>query len=185
MNKLKFSKRGSLGISVQAIVILIIAVVIIGIIISVVKGTFGNPSKQIEEQISKEPDAPQPTSNKPITNSKSGGTIVATAGKEDIIKVNILNTVKDVETGVKTNVSNVYPYITCENEETFFESIQVTPKDLDVGEIGNYILIFKPSKSVIPKKHLCTIEAFSGDSTDQANSQKLKIKSEDVVLEIK
>ncbi len=184
MSRVTSSKRGSLGISVQAIVILIIAVVIIGLIITFVKGAFGNLSKQLQEQISKEPDAPQPTTNKPITNSKAGGNIVAKAGKEEVIKVKILNTVKDPQTGAKTNVSNAYPYLTCDNDPTFFESIQVSPKNLDVGDIEDYTLIFTPSKSVVPKMHLCNIEAYSGNPDDHENSQKLKIKPEDVVLKI-
>jgi hypothetical protein len=82
-------KQGALELSVNVIVILILAIVMLGLGLGFVKGMFGKVSVSFEEQISREPEPPTPTTDTIISLSREN--IKANSGETEIIKVKVLN----------------------------------------------------------------------------------------------
>jgi len=83
------NKKGALALSINAIVILIIAITMLGLALGFTRGMFGKISTQIEEKVSEEPEPPIPTVSDPITMSRES--IVTTAGEDEIIKIGVYN----------------------------------------------------------------------------------------------
>ena len=81
------SKKAAMELSINAIVILIIAITMLGLGLGFVRGMFGKISTQVEEQVAQEPEPPIPTSDNPITMSRES--IVTKAGEDEIIKISI------------------------------------------------------------------------------------------------
>ncbi len=61
------NKKGSLELSVNSIVILIIAIAILGLALGFIKANFGKLTPKIEELASEIPDAPMASASEPIT----------------------------------------------------------------------------------------------------------------------
>ena len=81
------NKKGALELSINAIVILIIAITMLGLGLGFVRGMFGKISTQVEEQVASEPEPPIPTSDNPITMSRES--IVTKANEDEIIKISV------------------------------------------------------------------------------------------------
>lgn len=87
-------KRGALEISVGAIVTLILALTFLSMGLVFVKGMLGKVFMNFDEQISEEPNPPNPTISHHITFSRNP--IITTQDTVEVIKVSILNpTLKD------------------------------------------------------------------------------------------
>jgi len=109
-------KKGAISLSVNAIVILILAIVMLGLGVTFIKNMFGKASVQIEQMISQEPDPQVPYLSDPITLSREH--IITTAGgTQQVLKVSVYNawgagggaaatTSTDFNCG---NVKNFYP----------------------------------------------------------------------------
>jgi hypothetical protein len=82
-------KKGALELSVNAIVILILAIVMLGLGVTFIRNMFGKTSGQIEEMISSEPDPQQPYLSDPITVSREH--IITTSGSTEVVKVSVFN----------------------------------------------------------------------------------------------
>ncbi|MBN1376813.1 hypothetical protein JW949_00585 [Candidatus Woesearchaeota archaeon] len=61
------NKKGSLELSVNSIVILIIAIAILGLALGFIKANFGSLSQKLEQSTAEIPDAPMATASEPIT----------------------------------------------------------------------------------------------------------------------
>jgi len=80
-------KRSSLNLSVNAIVVLIMAITMLGLGLGFIKGMFGKISDKVESQIAAEPDAPTASANKPISISREA--VVGRAGDPVALKFSI------------------------------------------------------------------------------------------------
>ncbi|MEM4637795.1 MAG: hypothetical protein QXK76_02085 [Candidatus Woesearchaeota archaeon] len=80
-------KKGSMELSVNSIVILVIAVVMMGLILGFIKSKFSDISKDI---IKDEPEAPDASSSEPITLSRYS--MVVSPAKREAIKIKFFNT---------------------------------------------------------------------------------------------
>jgi len=83
------SKKADLSLSVNAIVVLILAIVMLGLALGFVKTMFGKTSNQFDEIISTEKDPEQADVNEPIKLSK--GTISLKAKEVGVLKVSVFN----------------------------------------------------------------------------------------------
>ena len=108
------NKKADLSLSVNSIVVLILAITMLGLGLGFVSGMFGKVSKQVEEQISKEPEPSPPTASNPITLSRES--IIANPGESVVLKVSIYNSgstalsvLKDgiITTGTCSALSNI------------------------------------------------------------------------------
>lgn len=82
-------KKGAFSLSVNAIVVLILAIIMLGLGISFVRNMFGQASQSFEELISEEPEPVTPTIRSPISLSREH--IITNSGKIEVVKVSILN----------------------------------------------------------------------------------------------
>jgi len=82
-------KKGAFSLSVNAIVILILAIVMLGLGVTFIRNMFGKVSGQIEEMISAEPEPQSPFRSDPITLSREH--IITTSGDTEVIKVSVYN----------------------------------------------------------------------------------------------
>jgi len=108
--RLSKNKKGDLGISTNAIVVLIIAVVMLSLIIVFVKSMFGNIIQDFEESATLEQDAPSATRSTPISFSRDK--VLTSPGKIETIKIKAFNTLTTdvVPTGTSSVIS---PLIQC------------------------------------------------------------------------
>lgn len=82
-------KRGTLFLSTNVIVVLIIAIIAIFLLIGFIGGSFGKSSKNIAEQLETENEPVIPTADDPITLSREH--IKTNAGSTEVIKIAVLN----------------------------------------------------------------------------------------------
>ena len=82
-------KKAALSLSVNAIVILILAIIMLGLGVTFIKNMFGKTSAQFEELISAENDPPAAFHGEPITLSREH--IITTSGDTEVLKVSVFN----------------------------------------------------------------------------------------------
>jgi hypothetical protein len=160
-------KRGSLSISTNAIVVLIIAVIMLGLIIGLVTRGFGAVEQQFMERIQQtEDNAPPTTGTTPITTSRQ--TIVSSAGQLVGIKVGIRNIVPATTAGdtlfVKPGDIECQGMST-DNDPVTEDSQQVFAQELSTGETAEFTYIFRLKDTLTPNRYLCRLKA-SSSSTD-------------------
>ncbi len=86
---MKSHKKADLSLSVNAIVVLILAIVMLGLILGFIKTMFGKTSNQFDEIISTEKDPEQATDYDPIKLSK--GTIILKTNENGALKISVFN----------------------------------------------------------------------------------------------
>ena len=104
------NKKGAMELSVNAIIIVVIAVIVMGFIISFLSGAWTTVTSQLEERLAQEAEPSSPSLSNPITLSKEK--IVASPGDDATLKVAVFNTdnndtIKDVEPTVSCSGLNV------------------------------------------------------------------------------
>jgi hypothetical protein len=82
-------KKGAFSLSVNAIVILILAIVMLGLGVTFIRNMFTKAAGQIEEMVSAEPEPQAPYRSDPITVSREH--IITTSGETEVIKVSVYN----------------------------------------------------------------------------------------------
>jgi hypothetical protein len=137
------NKKGSMELSVNSIVILVIAIVMLGLILGFVKSKFSDVGKGLD---SKEPDAPQPSASEPLTLSRTE--LLVSPGDTGALKIRIFN--PSVSPTVGT-----YPNITC----TAMSNVLYTARDLKAATEGNYIVSFAIPSSKAKSSYLCQVNA--------------------------
>jgi hypothetical protein len=82
-------KKGSISLSINAIIIIILAVVMLGLGLTFIRGSFSKTSAQLEQQLATENEPPTPDSSNPITFSRE---VIKTQSKAtEIIKISVYN----------------------------------------------------------------------------------------------
>lgn len=81
--------KRAIQLSVNAIIILIIAIIFLSLGLAFIKGTFGKTAVKIEELILKEPEPPAADTSTPITLSREN--IISKNGATELIKADIFN----------------------------------------------------------------------------------------------
>ena len=92
-------KKGSLSLSINAIVILIISIAVLLLGIGFLSGFFGKTDENLKELIGKEQDAPSPSASNSMTLSRER--IVTSPGSTEIVKVAVMNPSKKQWVGRK------------------------------------------------------------------------------------
>ncbi len=81
------NKKGSLSLSINAIVVLILAIVMLGLALGFIKTMFGKVSGQVEALVANEPEPNPAGPSDPLTLSRS--TIVIGSSQTSAIKFNV------------------------------------------------------------------------------------------------
>jgi hypothetical protein len=135
------NKKGSMELSVNSIVILVIAIVMLGLILGFVKSKFGDLNKQI---VTTEPEAPTATSSEPITVSRAE--LIVNAGEQVALKFQVYAlgaiTIADV------------PSITC-GANVF--TLSVNGKTANAGEVVKYQSLVQVPNSLGKGKAICSL----------------------------
>ncbi len=87
------NKKGSLSLSINAIVVLILAIVMLGLALGFIKTMFGKVSGQVEALVSNEPEPDVAGPSNPVTLSRS--VIVVGPSQTTAIKFSVYNPIGD------------------------------------------------------------------------------------------
>lgn len=101
----RLNKKAGMELSVNAIIMIIIAVIVMGFLITFISGAFTDISRSFNEQIASEREPPVATLSKPITVSKEK--VLASPGESVAFKVGYFNAHQT------TKATNVKPTVTC------------------------------------------------------------------------
>jgi len=93
---MKSYKKADLSLSVNAIVVLILAIVMLGLALGFVKTMFGKTTDKISEFVEKEPEPELADATKPITLSRE--TIIIPKSETTALKFSVYNTKADLTT---------------------------------------------------------------------------------------
>lgn len=116
-------KKGSLSISTNAIVVLIIAVVMLGLIMGLVTRGFGLVEDRFFSAISDQPNPPSPSGSQHITMNSE--TVRASSGERIGFKIAVLNTNDNPITITPANID-----IQCSPRDPFSYELE-NPTDLE------------------------------------------------------
>ena len=176
-----FNRKGDLAISTNAIVVLIIAVIMLGLIIAFVTKGFSAVSDKFFGQVEQLPPPPTPSGSNPVTTSE---VIIGRPGEDFGMKISVYNTL-----GTATApAAGVAPSITCLNggvldgqvSSIVLATAQVNPKPIPSRSAVTYTYISKVDKAASPGKHLCTVSVVL-DSVNPSNSTI----SSDLTIEVR
>ena len=146
-------KKGDLSLSTNAIVVLIMALVILGLMIGFTQGMFGDLRSKLSGY-DKEPDAPHASAANPLTTSKMGDFTV-NRGEEVVMKISVYNSYElDWQyTGVSLN---------CGGSELIINDFST--KEVMAGTTEAMILVFdSPSSDGIK---ICKFKVGNGASSN-------------------
>ena len=155
------SKKADLSLSVNAIVVLILAIVMLGLALGFVKTMFGKSANQFDEIISTEKDPEQADVNEPIKLSK--GTISLKAKEVGVLKVSVFNP-GFVDYGELERTGEAYlagtpqnkvikPEFVIDNMKGCFDDIDITKETTGYDDRYDPMLKFNSqSKQLIPSR---------------------------------
>jgi len=148
------NKKGALALSINAIVILIIAITMLGLALGFTRGMFGKISTQIEEKISEEPEPPIPTGADTVTLSKES--IITRAGETVILKISLYN---------PTNEDLPFnPDVTCNGVN--LGDVQKNSVTVSAGEKATLSALIPISDTQAAATGLCQVIATAGYTKD-------------------
>jgi hypothetical protein len=145
------NKKGSMELSVNSIVILVIAIVMLGLILGFVRSKFADVNKQISIS---EPDAPDATPSNVLTVSRE--IITASPGETIALKVQAYD--------AEGSASDVSPTVDCGTSTFVIAKTEVISKTIAAGTSEKYIMTIK-IPSVAKDKYLCSVKMNLGTST--------------------
>lgn len=150
-------KKAALELSVNAIVILILAITMLGLGLGFVRGMFGKTSGQFEELIGAEQEPPTPTGSNPITLSREN--VITQANKKVVLKVGFFN-----PTNAAAGVTTGGDIIGCGVTGETFNTVSVNPQESKV-----FSVMFDPPASGF---NLCkiTVGSYTKDFTIKVTS---------------
>jgi cystathionine beta-lyase/cystathionine gamma-synthase len=136
-------RKGSMELSVNSIVILVIAIVIMGLILAFVRSKFNDVTKGLEQD---EPVPATASSSSPIELSRT--TIAISPGSTAVIKASIYNP-------TTTDATDVKPKITgCDA----IADTTGSSKNIKAAEAVQYSLILKVPSNKAKNVYLCQIQ---------------------------
>ena len=139
------NKKGSMELSVNSIVILVIAIVMLGLILGFVGPKFKDLNKQFQQS---EPEAATPTSSDPITISRPE--LVVNAGEQLSLNFQVY-ALSDI-------ASTNFPSITCKvGAATKTFDVAANGKTVSAGNVAKYQAVVDVPKDLPTGKNLCKL----------------------------
>jgi hypothetical protein len=132
-------------LSVNSIVVLVVAITMLGLILGFVSSKFNSLNTKVN--VDKEPDPIQASPTDPITVSRDTVRILG-SNVEEIVKISILNT--------ETNNVCVLPLVTCAG--TLKINATAPMKLLNSGDAATLLVKLRPSGNAAGK-NICTLSA--------------------------
>ncbi len=169
---MRLSKKGDLALSTNAIVVLIIAVIMLGLIITFVSQGFGAVSDKFFGEVEKMPNPITPSSSNPITTSD---VIVKGRGDDFGFKVAVYNPGGDA-TGVEITLEN------CDDVLGSGGVIKSGKRDIASRKSQVFTVVGKIADDAKSGKNLCQVRA---EPVYLVGSSAPNIQDADIVLQIK
>ncbi len=141
------NKKSTLQLSVNGIIVLILATVVLVIALGFIRSFFGGVSDNFLTLIEKEPEPPIPSSSKVITLSREK--IKMQHGEPEVIKAAIYNPAQG-------EWSNIAPVVSC-SVPLANEEIKINPKTIKQREYEIFNILFM-IESNLENLYLCRIE---------------------------
>lgn len=160
VRKVSRSKKADLGISTNAIVVLIIAVVMLGLIIGFIQKMFGDISGDFEESTRNELEPANPTASDPIQLSRK--TIITSPGDAESLKIKVKNT------GAAVTLSGlIAPKISCwgssGNIDLSAEFMEGYDSDWAANEVIDFVYNFQVAGGTSAgTKYDCKVNIYNG-----------------------
>lgn len=154
------NRKASLSISTNAIVVLIIAVIMLGLIIGLVTTAFGAVEARFLGEIEQEPDAPGTSNAQPITINKDSAR--GQAGDHIGFKVRVRNIVEGLES------DELRPILECPGNQDKLDgtySEQVLPRTIPHTSEEQFIYMTMLSGNADSGSYLCRIAAINVTDT--------------------
>ncbi len=142
------NKKASMQLSINMIVILIIAVVILGLALGFTQKIFGQLTTSIEEQAANEKEPPMATGSEPLTMSR-GSSIVASMGEEFAVKWSVYCDKDPKCSQVSIGLGS------CSE----LALVEVGKKDITFNTADTITTILKVSSTASKGLHTCTIKS--------------------------
>ena len=134
------NKKGSMELSVNSIVILVIAIVMLGLILGFVKSKFSDLDKQVGTN---EPEPAKAAANSPLTVSRTQ--LVVDPGEETYLKIGAFAAAK---------IEGKSPSLKCGENEWLLDP---TTKTIEQGKSDVYSVVVKVPSDETSGKKICTI----------------------------
>src|SRR3989338_3235835 len=136
-------KRGSLSLSVNAIVVLILAVTMLGLSLGFIRGMFGKASNMVTSQVEQEPEPAASSGFQPITLSREN--VISRAGNKETIKVSVFNP-------SSSPLADAKPTIACSNLGATAVS---NPRTIEAGQAANFVVVLDVAAAA--NTYLCRV----------------------------
>lgn len=162
-----FNRKGDLALSTNAIVVLIIAVLVLGLLISFITGAIGKGSDRFLGELNKLPDPPQPTASRIITSSESA---VAQRGDYAGFKFSVYNPFP-----AENNVAPTF--VECGPVET---SVSLAPRVVAGRGVETWTVQAPIKEAASIGKTVCTVSVTITDASGEK-----AIGNSDVVIEVR
>jgi hypothetical protein len=162
LRKIRLGKKGSMEMSINSIVILVMAMALLGIGLVFIRGMMGGATSKLGKSIDAADLSEQPTSEKPLTIDK---TVSVKKGDNEMLKVGFYNT-QNVPVNVKPCVTKC---INSTGSSAFSGSIKIqaisqnTPTGKAIGYEGMM------NANVNQDTYTCQIEMIASASTCSLN----------------
>ena len=152
---MRLTRKGDLALSTNAIVVLIIAVIVLGLIIAFITTGFSGVSKKFREQVESMENPVSPTGSKPIS---FGELVVSSPGAPFGLKIAIMNT---YSSAVVEEQPEVFPLITCKKGEVNYindAETQVTPRVIPARGVMTFTYLSQLTDTTTLGQKLCSVE---------------------------
>ncbi|HEY9702963.1 MAG TPA: hypothetical protein V6C58_10980 [Allocoleopsis sp.] len=156
------NKKGSMELSVNSIVILVIAIVMLGLILGFVRSKFSGLDKQIA---SEEPEAQPASPGEPLTISREN--IIVSPGEDVTLKIQVY--------GMST-IDSGKPSLSCTGSVLTTAGLTTNSRAIKEGETTKFLATLKIASSAPKGKNLCTLSMEYDDSNT---------RTKDVIIEVR
>ncbi len=180
---MRLTRKGDLALSTNAIVVLIIAVIVLGLIIAFITTSFSTIGDRFLGQVKEMPDPSAPTGSSPISFSEA---IVGRPGQPFGMKISIMNKyTASGATGALPATTEVFPIVNCKkgiNEYVDIGAVQVTPRAIADGKSETFIYLARLTDGASEGQILCTVQV--GYTVDTVATAVPGSPKADLVMEV-
>lgn len=140
-----FTKKGSLSLSVNAIVVLVLAITMLGLGIAFTKNMFGSLEGKLMEGVSYE-NIPNPSMNNPV--SLENNNINVEAGGNAAFGIKVLNTLNEVAE-ISADIDSCSQGIQLDN----FDLIPISIANVNIGDYAEFGVIVRTKGTVLDQRN--------------------------------
>jgi len=172
------NKKGSLELSIQAIVIIVIAFVVLGLILNFVRGGIGKGGDDFDDIIDANKLVNPPTAANPLTFSD----VSIKRNEVKSLEVGYYNRDSDAHKDVKLRISTCIASKDVEKNSiktdgSTLPTINSISHDIEPSTSVGFKVLFKENGLLGGSTYICKLEAVSGEEVVQSKDFTLRVTS--------